>query len=81
MHARWEKGSQRSHPKRASHDWVTQPIQVVTTSIMGTISSTSSGSSSYLARFTDINLRFSALYLIKNKSSSSILDSLVKFEI
>ena len=67
------------HTKNTSHDWVTEPLQVVTTDLMGPISPAALGNSSYLAKFTDVYSRFSVVYFLKNKSSSSVLDSLMKF--
>ena len=34
-----------------------------------------------MAKFTNVYLRFSALSFLKNKSSSSVLNSFIKFEI
>ena len=38
------------------------------------------GNSSYIAKFTDVYSRFSIVYFLKNKSSSSVLHSYIKFE-
>ena len=73
------KNTQRPHSKSTSHDWVTKPLQVVTTDLMGPISPAALGNSSYLAKFTDVYSRFSVVFL-KNKSSSSVFDSFIKFE-
>ncbi|CAM9398855.1 unnamed protein product, partial [Ascophyllum nodosum] len=74
------KSTQRPHIKNTSHDWVTEPLQVVTTDLMGPISPAALGNSSYLAKFTDVYSRFSVVYFLKNKSSSSVLDSFITFE-
>ena len=47
---------------------------------MGPTSPAALGNSSYIAKFTDVYSRFSAVYFLKNKSSSSVLDSFIKFE-
>ena len=46
---------------------------------MGPISPAALGNSSYIAKFTDVYSRFSVVYLLKNKSSSSVLDRFIKF--
>ena len=74
------KSTQKPHAKSTSHDWVTEPLQVVTTDLMGTISPATLGNSNYIAKFTDVYSRFSVLFFLKNKSSSSVLDSFIKFE-
>ncbi|CAN0458149.1 unnamed protein product, partial [Ascophyllum nodosum] len=40
------KSTQKPHPKNTSHDWVTEPLQVVTTDLMGPISPAALGNSS-----------------------------------
>ena len=57
-----------------------EPLQVVTTDLIGPISPASLGNSSYIVKFTDVYSRFSVVCFLKNKSSSSVLDSLIKFE-
>ena len=74
------KSTQKPHIKSISRDWVTEPLQVVTTDLMGPISPAALGNSTYLAKFTDVYSRFSVVYFRKNKSSSSVLDSFIKFE-
>ena len=75
------KSTQRPHAKNTSHDWVTEPLQVVTTGLMGPISPAASGNNiNYIAKFTDVYSRFSVVYFLNNKSSSSVLDSFIKFE-
>ena len=75
-----EKSTQRPYAKSTSHDGVTEPLQVVTIDLIGPISPAALGNSSYLAKFTDVYSRFSVVYFLKNKSSSSVLDSFIKFE-
>ena len=72
--------TQKPHAKNASHDWATEPLQAVTTDLMGPISPAALGNSNYIAKFTDVYSRFSVVYFLKNKSSSSVLDSFKKFE-
>ena len=74
------KSTQRPPAKNTSHDWVTEPLQVVTTDLMGPISPAALGNSNYMTKFMGMYSRFSAVYFLKNKSSSSILDSFIKFE-
>ena len=47
---------------------------------MGPISPTVLENSNYIAKFTNVYSRFSVVYFLKNKTSSSFLDSFVKFE-
>ena len=42
------KSTQKPHAKNTSHDWVTEPLQVVTTDLMEPISPAASGNSSYM---------------------------------
>ena len=74
------KSTQKPHTKNISHDWVTEPLQVLTTDSMGPISPVALGNSCYLAKFTGVYSRFSVVYFFKNKFSSSVLDSSIKFE-
>ena len=48
------KSTQKPHAKSASHDWVTEPLQVVTTDLIGPISLAALGGGSYIAKFTDV---------------------------
>ena len=68
------------HPKSASHHWISEPLQEVTTDLMGPISLTVLRNSSYIAKFTDVYSRFSVIYFLKSKSSSSALYSFITFE-
>ena len=74
------KSTQTPHTKNTSHDWATEPLQVVKTDLMGPISPAALGNSNYIANFTDVYSRFSVVDFLKNKSSSSVLDSFIKFE-
>ena len=47
---------------------------------MGPISPAALGNNNYTAKFTDVYSRFNLVYFLKNKSSSSVLDSFIKFE-
>ena len=47
---------------------------------MRPISPAALGNSNYIAKLTDAYSRFSVVYFLKNKSSSSVLDSFIKFE-
>ena len=61
------KSTQSPHAKSASHDWVTEPLQVVTTDLRGPISPAALlGNCKHIAKFT-------VVYFLKNKSSSSIV--------
>ena len=48
------KSLQRPQVKSADHDRVTEPLQVVTTALMGPISPTTLGNSSYVVKFADL---------------------------
>ena len=74
------KRTQKPHTKNTSHVWVTEPLQVVTTDLMGPISSAALGNSTYVAKSTDVYSTFSVMYFLQNKSSSSVLDNFIKFE-
>ena len=52
----------------------------ITTDFMGPISPAALRNSSYIFAFIDVYSRFSVVYYLKNKSSSSVLDSLIIFE-
>ena len=53
------KSAQKPHTQNKSYDWVTKPLQVVTTDLMGPISPAALGNSNYIAKFTDVYSRFS----------------------
>ena len=59
---------------------VTEPPQVGKTDLMGPTSPAALQNSNYIAKFTDVYSKFSVVYFLKNKSSSSVLDSFIKFE-
>ena len=75
------KSTQKQHAKNSSHGWVAEPLQVVTINLMGPISPAALGNSSHITKFTDdVYSRFSVVYFLKKKSSSTVLDSFIKFE-
>ena len=55
-------------------------FKVVTTDLLGPISPAALGNNNYIAKFTDVYSRTSVVYFLKNKCSSSVLDSFIKFE-
>ena len=74
------KITQKPHPKSLSHDWVTEPLQVINTYLMGPISPTLLGNISYIAKFTDVYSKFSALCFLKNETIAFVLDRFIRFE-
>ena len=60
------KSTQSSHAKSASHGWVTEPLQLVMTDLIGPISPAALGNCKHIAKFT-------VVYFLKNKSSSSVV--------
>ena len=73
------KSARKPHPKSTSPDFVTEP-QVVTTGLMGLISLTTLHNIGYMTKFTDVYSRFSALYFLKHKASTSVLDRFLNFK-
>ena len=46
------KSTQSPHAKSASHGWVTKPLQVVTTDLIGPISPAALGNCKHITKFT-----------------------------
>ena len=76
------KSTKKTHSKNASHDGITEPLQVVNTDLMWSISPTALGNISHIAKFLDVYSRISALYFLKNKTTnfSSVFDSFINIE-
>eukprot|EP00903_Cladosiphon_okamuranus_P012044 g11309.t1 len=74
---RINKSTQQNHPKTVNTDNISRRLQVVSTDLLGPVSTTAIGGFNYMAKFTDHASRLKAVYFIAKKSDA--LSSLVNF--
>ena len=62
------KGQQLAHPKNAQHAGITQPFQLCYSDLMGPFTPEAYGGFKYVSNMTDQFTRWTAVYLLENKS-------------
>ena len=62
------KGQQLAHPKKAQHAGITRPFQLCYGDSMGPFTPEAYGGFKYVSKITDQSTRWTAVYLLENKS-------------